>query len=103
MLYGAARISLHSAELTDLGFLTNLTLARSDPRLEAFLEHGEVWIVTVDNRPVGFMSFSILWGILRLLEFIEILAPRRGRKCGVTSVRAWEQKIKSKSFDLVLI
>jgi len=103
MPYDAAMISLRRANSTDLDFLTEFTLAPSGPKREALLERSEVQIVTADHTPVGFLSFSILWGTLPFLEFIEILVSQRGRKIGATSVRAWEQEMRSRGFDLVLV
>ncbi|NKB56749.1 MAG: GNAT family N-acetyltransferase [Alphaproteobacteria bacterium] len=95
-------ISIRPADLTDIDFLKGLELAPNEAKLKEILQGGNIQIAVADHTSVGFLSFSILWGTLPFLEFIEIPVSLRGRKFGARSVRAWEQEMKSRGFDLVL-
>ena len=95
-------LSIRPATLTDIEFLNGLELAPIETKLKEVLDSGNIQIAMADNTSVGFLSFSILWGKLPFLELIEVLVSQRGQKFDAGTVRAWEQDMRSRGFDLVL-
>ena len=39
----------------------------------------------------AFLWFLVLWGTLPFVEFVEILAPKRGQALVAAAVRSWER------------
>jgi GNAT superfamily N-acetyltransferase len=95
-------ISIRAAAPGDSDFLGGFELTPNEVKLREAMEGGNIQIALADEAPVGFMCFSVLWGTLPLLEFFEIVAAQRGRRLGTSAVRAWEQAMKDRGFDLVL-
>ena len=96
-------ISLRPADVTDINFLQDFALAPQPVALQDALDGGKLRIALAEGSPVGFLSFSILWGTLPFLELFEIAASRRGRQFGANMARAWEDEMRRRGFDLVLV
>ncbi|MBG07040.1 MAG: GNAT family N-acetyltransferase [Rhodospirillaceae bacterium] len=58
-------------------------------------------VMDADDQ-VGFLAFTALWGKLPFLELFEILAEKRGCGIGEAAVRAWEEEMRGRGFDLVI-
>lgn len=95
-------ISLRPADRTDIGFLQDFALAPGPAALDDALGAGKLRIALAEGTPVGFLSFSTLWGTLPFLELFEIAASRRGRTFGTHMARAWEGAMRNRGFDLVI-
>ena len=95
-------ISLRAAESKDVEYLQTFGLAPSRGMLEAGIRSGTCQIILVQEKPIGFLAFSVLWGTLPFLEFIEISEAERGQDYGTMAVRKWEGDMAGLGFDLVL-
>lgn len=101
--FGNRMISLIAAETTDFNYLRQFDLAPSDAALSVGIRSGCLKIVSDNDVRVGFLLYSVLWGTLPFLEFIEICPSERRKNVGGRAVRAWEQQMADQGFDLVLI
>lgn len=101
--FGNRMISLIAAETTDFNYLRQFNLAPGDAALTAGARSGCLKIVFDNDLRVGFLFYSVLWGTLPFLEFIEILPSERRKTVGGRAVRTWERQMAAQGFDLVLI
>ncbi len=84
-------ISLRPADSTDIGFIETFDLVRVVVPLAETVGEGRVRTAMDGTEPFGFLWFSVLWGTLPFVEFVEILAPKRGQALEAAAVRAWER------------
>lgn len=96
-------ISLRTAEPADFDYVKQFSLAPDEAALITASRTGGLKIVYDDDLRVGFLLYSILWGTLPLLEFIEISRSERLRNVGRRTVRTWETQMSERGFDLVLV
>lgn len=96
-------ISLQTANAEDFGYLKQFDLAPDESALSAGVRGGGLKLVFDDDARVGFLLYSVLWGTLPFIQFIEILPSKRRKRVGQRAVRAWEQQMADQGFDLVLI
>jgi ribosomal protein S18 acetylase RimI-like enzyme len=80
----------------------DFALAPNEVWLQSGLRSDSLQIAEADQSPIGFLSYSILWGTLPFLELIEVSPSSRGQNLGREMVRAWEQMMADRGFDLVL-
>ena len=71
-------ISLWPANSADIVFIETFDLVRDVVPLAEAVGEGRVRIAIDGTEPVSFLWFSVLWGTLHFVEFVEILAPKRG-------------------------
>jgi len=97
-------ISLRQATDTDTGFLAEFDLAPPmASELNSAVDGGKMQVVMAGARLVGFLSSTSLWGKLPFLELFEICEAERGHGYGKAAVRAWEEQMRVRGFDLVLV
>ena len=84
-------ISLWPANSADIVFIETFDLVRDVVPLAEAVGEGRVRIAIDGTEPVSFLWFSVLWGTLPFVEFVEILAPKRGQALEAAAVRAWER------------
>ncbi len=94
--------TLRSALPADLDFLRRLSERPSDAIVEKQIKDERLRIIEAEGRPIGFIKFYVLWETLPFIEVIVILESKRGSGHGTRAVRAWENEMASRGFDLVL-
>src|SRR5687768_13674942 len=93
---------LRMAVPEDLNFLRAFAEPPSIDILEAQIRDGRLRIVEWEGKPIGFIKFYALWETLPFIEVIALLKSERRRGHGTRAVRAWENEMASRGFDLAL-
>jgi ribosomal protein S18 acetylase RimI-like enzyme len=91
------------ASETDLPFLRSLSPKLSDSVLQKQVRDGRLRIIEIGDQPIGILKFYVLWETLPFIEVILLRESMRHRGYGTEAVRAWEQEMVERGFDIVLI
>ena len=93
---------LRAANDHDIDFLRSLSHGVSDHALVAQIRDGRLRMAEHGGMPIGFLKFCVLWETLPFIEVLLIIEAERAKGYGSCAVRAWEDEMKHRGFDLVL-
>ena len=55
------------------------------------------------GQPVGWMHHCVLWGKLPFLNLLYVLEDRRGKGFGRQAMASWEEEMKKRGYEMVLL
>ena len=103
LLYsGVTNPILRLACTGDLRFLSAFSAADSVEAFRDSIRDARLRIVQFAGSPVGFLKFSFLLDSYPFIEALMILKSERGKGYGSRAVRAWEQEMTERGFDVAL-
>ena len=74
----------------------------SEAWLERCLDLGEYIIAEQSGERIGFLRFSLFWGVIPYMDMIGVDAPLRRQGIGAALVVFWEQEMHSRGAKLIM-
>ena len=94
---------IRDAKIEDFEILSQLEKCISKDMLKRKIENSEILIVIEDGKIIGWLRYNLFWDTHPFMNMLFVLEPHRGKGYGKKLVLEWEERMKEKNYELLML
>ena len=95
-------MNIRFAKNEDLNILSKLETHIDYDMIRRKINNGEIIIISVDNKIVGWLRYSLFWDEHPFINMIFFLEKYRGKGFGKRLISFWESEMKKNNHNILI-